>query len=147
MRKHPLNKLHHALASNKETCASHTTLSHTVHVFPSSSSVCRQCGRILWADWAALLSSTCLLNDSNYFPGLQATHACFISTSTSPICLHGDAWHTPGWTEKGAFYFSPCLPMGPHWVLLPRFLYRGDLTFNGTREGVQGLTDAVRLVS
>lgn len=41
-----------------------------------------------------LLSSTCLPNDCNYFPGLQATHACFISTSTSPICLHGDAWHT-----------------------------------------------------
>ena len=68
--------------------------------FPSSSSVCRRCGGILWADWAALLSSTCLLNDSNYFPGLQATHACFISTSTSPICLHGDAWHTPCWWDE-----------------------------------------------
>lgn len=68
--------------------------------FPSSSSVCRWCGSILWADWAALLSSTCLLNDSNYFPGLQATHACFISTSTSPICLHGNAYHTQWWNER-----------------------------------------------
>lgn len=68
--------------------------------FPSCSSVCRWRGGILWADWAALLSSTCLLNDSNYFPGLQATHACFISTSTSPICLHGDAWCTLWWNER-----------------------------------------------
>lgn len=68
--------------------------------FPSSSSVCRRRGDILWAHWAALFSSTCLLNDSNYFPGLQATHACFISTSTSPICLHGDAWCTLWWNEK-----------------------------------------------
>lgn len=147
--KHPQNKLRHLSPSNKET------LCHLSHNSPPqcvtpSSSVCRRCGAILWADWAALLSSTCLLNDSNYFPGLQATHACFISTSTSPICLHGDAWHTPSWNERkysGAFYFSPFLPMSPHWVLQRRFLYWGGPLFYGTRGGLQGLTDAVRLVS
>lgn len=49
--------------------------------------------RLLWAAQALLLSSTCLLNDSNYFPQLQATHACFISSSTFPICLYGPTLH------------------------------------------------------
>lgn len=42
---------------------------------------------LLWAARALLL------NDSNYFPQLQATHACFIRTSTFPICLYGHALH------------------------------------------------------
>lgn len=95
--------------TRKHCAFSHTTLSHTRSLpslfFFSSSSVCRQCGSIRWADWAVLLPSTCLLNDSNYFPGLQATHACFISTSTSPICL--PAWpcmvHCGGMTKKQHF--------------------------------------------
>lgn len=121
--------------------------------FPSSSSVCRRRGDILWAHWAALFSSTCLLNDSNYFPGLQATHACFISTSTSPICLHGDAWCTLWWNEKSGrkkgsrlFYFSP-------YVWVPTgFSSLGSLAeearfFMVPGEFLQGLTDAVGLVS
>lgn len=115
---------------------------------PSSSSVCRRRGCILWADQAALLSSTCLLNDSNYFPGLQATRACFISTSTSPICLHGDAWHTRKEKRIQQIHFISVFTF--RWVpagfsSLP--LTEGARSFMVPEGFLQGLTDAVRLVS
>lgn len=134
--KHYPNKLWHPLASNKETLChllqNSLPLSARLPLCVASSSlVCRPCGSILWADGAALLSSTCLLNDSNYFPGLQATHACFISTSTSPICMamHGTN-HSR--VEKKDF-------ISPHTILwVPTGLHclgailRGPL-FDGTR--------------
>lgn len=141
--------------TRKHSLPSLTQLSPTQSVpplcFPSSSSVCRRCGSILWADWAVLLSSTCLLNDSNYFPGLQATHACFISTSTSPICLHGDAWHTRCWNGRKK--------TADHFISLHTFLWvptefsslrsfiEGARSFMVPGEILQGLTDVVALVS
>lgn len=68
--------------------------------FPSRSSVCSRAAAHCGQTGLRLLSSTCLLNDCNYFLRLRATHACFIPTSTSTICLYGKAWHTLWWDEK-----------------------------------------------
>lgn len=75
------NKLWHQLPSNTDTLR---RLSLPLIPPACSASVVV---RFLRAAWASLLSSTCLLNDNNYFP------ACFISTSTFPICLYGHHRH------------------------------------------------------
>lgn len=118
--------------------------------------------QVVWrnTDWTARLSPTCLLNDSNYFPGLQATHACFISTSTSPICLHGSciAYTVLEWIKKNqrrkeassSILFLPASsygsPRGPPASSFRSLTGGGGQPFGRRGEG-HGLTDVAKPVS
>lgn len=81
---------YHQTGTHYSTSLSHSSLLRFVHQHRCSESAVVH---FLWPAWALPLSSMRLLNDSNYFPQLQATHACFISTSTFPICLYSHPLH------------------------------------------------------
>lgn len=109
--------------------------------FPSRSSVCSGAAAHCGQTGLRLLSSTCQLNDCNYFLRLRATHACFIPTSTSTICLYGKAWHTLWRDEKKKNYTQLSilfLSIPFYWSLLgppePRILYWGAPLFYGAGE-------------
>lgn len=108
------NKLWHQLPSNAD--AFRHLSSPSLPLIPPAwrSSPRRLVEHVLWAARAFPLSSVCLLNDSNYFPQLQATHACFISASTFPICLYRPRFHTAGVQARSSRASNPAgIPVLP----------------------------------